>query len=36
MFSVTYLNTSAFALYLLPYTFRRFYARSYQKGGSGG
>ncbi|KAH9847389.1 hypothetical protein C2E23DRAFT_520200 [Lenzites betulinus] len=33
-FLVTYLNTSAFALYLLPYAYRRFYAKSYH-GGSG-
>ncbi|KAI0375331.1 hypothetical protein BV20DRAFT_985895 [Pilatotrama ljubarskyi] len=35
-FLVTYLNTSAFALYLLPYVFRRFYAHSYQKSVGGG
>ncbi|KAI0830641.1 hypothetical protein BC628DRAFT_1312839 [Trametes gibbosa] len=34
-FLVTYLNTSAFALYLLPSAFRRFYAKSYHGGDSG-
>ncbi|KAI0652199.1 hypothetical protein C8Q79DRAFT_1005424 [Trametes meyenii] len=30
-FLVTYLNTSAFSLYLVPYVFRRFYAQNYGK-----
>ncbi|KAI0639732.1 hypothetical protein C8Q77DRAFT_1082614 [Trametes polyzona] len=35
-FLVTYLNTSAFALYLLPYVFRTYYAKSHPKSGGGG
>ncbi|KAI0331943.1 hypothetical protein GY45DRAFT_1400890 [Cubamyces sp. BRFM 1775] len=35
-FLVTYLNTSAFSLYLLPYLFRRYYGRNDQKVGGRG
>ncbi|KAJ8474474.1 hypothetical protein ONZ51_g7183 [Trametes cubensis] len=35
-FLVTYLNTSAFSLYLLPYLFRRYYGRKDQKVGGRG